>query len=315
MEAYLSTKELWEYVDGSSPKPSPADPSNVTAGEAKELADWKRKTAKASGELWLAIEDSQKVHIKEIKGDPVTMWKKLEGVHLQKKPGTRFNAYEVLFSIRKAEEESLTTLMARADKAMQNVKALRPTTFTLDDLDKELVCMALIRSLPADYNNFASSLLLLDSLDLTKLQSAFQNEEMQRTARHIDTSPALALHTSQQHGSCYFCGGTSHFEKDCEKKKRASEEAKKNTAQWKAKRGGRGKGKQNAKEATTQEKENGDMKIESAGSASALSSADDHAKWSRSQAASDWNADTGTSSHMTPHCHWFRSYTPHIVPI
>ena len=58
MEAYLSTKELWEYVDGSTPMPT-------TTAEVKELAEWKRKTAKASGEIWLAVEDSQKVHIIE----------------------------------------------------------------------------------------------------------------------------------------------------------------------------------------------------------------------------------------------------------
>ena len=30
---------------------------------------------------------------------------------------------------------------------------------------------------------------------------------------------------------------------------------------------------------------------------------------------SDWNADTGATSHMTPHLDWFSTYTPHRVPI
>jgi hypothetical protein len=29
----------------------------------------------------------------------------------------------------------------------------------------------------------------------------------------------------------------------------------------------------------------------------------------------DWNADTGATSHMTPHCHWLRNYTPKQIPI
>ena len=29
----------------------------------------------------------------------------------------------------------------------------------------------------------------------------------------------------------------------------------------------------------------------------------------------DWNADTGATSHMTPHCHWMRNYVPKRVPI
>lgn len=144
MEAYLSTKELWEYVDGSTPLPPPRDPNSPTAAEKKEIADWKRKAAKASGEIWLALEDNQKVHVKEVKSDPASMWKKLEGVHLQKKSGTRFNAYDVLFNIRKEENETLPTLIAHADKAMQDIKVLRPSDFTLDTLDKELLCMTLI---------------------------------------------------------------------------------------------------------------------------------------------------------------------------
>ena len=29
----------------------------------------------------------------------------------------------------------------------------------------------------------------------------------------------------------------------------------------------------------------------------------------------DWNADTGATSHMTPHRHWLRDYVPKRVPI
>jgi hypothetical protein len=29
----------------------------------------------------------------------------------------------------------------------------------------------------------------------------------------------------------------------------------------------------------------------------------------------DWNADTGATSHMTPHHHWIRNYTPLCNPI
>ncbi|KIM71204.1 hypothetical protein PILCRDRAFT_830502, partial [Piloderma croceum F 1598] len=29
----------------------------------------------------------------------------------------------------------------------------------------------------------------------------------------------------------------------------------------------------------------------------------------------DWNADTGATSHMTPHRHWLIDYKPYVVPI
>ena len=273
MEAYLATKELWEYVDGSTPRPTFANATAPTAGESKELSEWKRKAARASGEIWLAIEDSQKVYIKELKGDPALMWKKLEDVHLQKRPGTRFNAYDALFSIRKNETENLSALMARADKALQDIKALRPSNFTLDMLDKELLCMTLIRALPEEYNSFASSLLLLDSLDLHKLQSAFQNEESQRLARNVSGS-SQALQTLATI-LCFFCGGP-HVEKDCPRKKKASEEARKQEAQGKdSSRPKRKHGKQKAQESSTQEAEpekSNIAQLEFAGHASALSS-------------------------------------------
>jgi len=41
------------------------------------------------------------------KDDAVKMWGVLEGVHMHKQPGTRFNADDDLFSIRKNDEEDL----------------------------------------------------------------------------------------------------------------------------------------------------------------------------------------------------------------
>ena len=315
MEAHLQTKELWEYVDGSTPRPTFANSTQPTALEQKELSDWKRKVGKASGEIWLSLEDNQKIHVKEVKSDPVAMWSKLENVHLQKRPGTRFNAYDALFSIRKAEDETLPALMARAEKAMQDIKALRPSNFTLDMLDKELQCMTLIRALPADYNTFASSILLLDAFDLEKLQSAFHNEESQRLARNVassSSSSSLALQSSDL--LCYFCGG-KHPEKDCYRRKKASEEAKKQLAQYKEK--GRKKGKQKAQETfeTSAPEEGNAAQIEFAGHASALLSSSGRSQWLKSKGCTDWNTDTGATSHMTPHKHWFRSYSPHVVPI
>ena len=38
------------------------------------------------------------------------MWAKLESVHMQKRPGTRFNTYNALLSLSKLEDESLSSL-------------------------------------------------------------------------------------------------------------------------------------------------------------------------------------------------------------
>jgi hypothetical protein len=64
----------------------------------------------------VGIEESQKVHVKDVKSDPVKMWSKLKAVHVQQKPGARFNAYETLLGVRKHNEESLSDLMGRAER-------------------------------------------------------------------------------------------------------------------------------------------------------------------------------------------------------
>jgi hypothetical protein len=142
-------------------------------------------------------------------------------------------------------------------------------------LDKELLCMTLIRALPEDYNNFASSLLLLDFFDIDKLQYAFQNEESQCLARNV-SGTSHALHTMASF-ACFFCGGP-HMEKDCLRKKKASEKAKKQEAAEKGKEPNKSfkrkqKAKQNAHELSAQEPEaeKSDVaQVEFAGHASAL---------------------------------------------
>ena len=100
------------------------------------------------------VESEQRVHIANIQDDAVAMWKKLEAVHMVKKAGAHFNAYDDLFSIRKKEDEELQSLGNRVDAAMHSIQNLRPTGFTLDNLDEELASMAMIRSLPTKTSSF-----------------------------------------------------------------------------------------------------------------------------------------------------------------
>ena len=45
------------------------------------------------------VDNTQRVHFRGIKDDPLKMWGALEEVHMQKRPGTCFNAYDDLCSI------------------------------------------------------------------------------------------------------------------------------------------------------------------------------------------------------------------------
>jgi len=203
--------------------------SPPTAEEEKAHELWQDKSEKAAGHIYLMVQPDQRIHFQGISDDPVEMWKALEKVHLQKCPGTCFNAYNDLFSIRKEEEESLQTLMNRVDIAIHCIKDLCPTSFDINALDNKLASMALIRALPDEYSGFVSSLLLLDKLDKATIQQAFVTEETQRRRRANDASTsAIAMAAALVKAVCDFCGKSGHDQSKCFAYQRAQTRAKEN---------------------------------------------------------------------------------------
>ncbi|CDO76911.1 hypothetical protein BN946_scf184594.g18, partial [Trametes cinnabarina] len=317
MEARLRTLGAMRIVQGTESRPQFTEP--LDSGERRELRDYDSRVDAAAGEIWNCVEREQQTHLEAIRDDPGAMWRKLESVHMQKRPGTRFNTYNALLSLSKADDESLSTLSTRASQLKSDMKALRPADFDLSKLDDELVLMALIRALPAEYNALRQTLLLDDSLTLEKLQDTFVALENQPGAP--SSTPALSHAASTL--SCMFCGRSGHSEDQCFAKRDASTKVKEKAAQrTQYQRSGKGKRKETASEASKDAKDASDTAQESAGAAtvsagcaSALLSTSDRASWLSSPAAANWNTDTGASAHMTPHRHWFRSYSPHVIPI
>ena len=301
MSAWLKTAGVWRIVQGKSTAPSTSSPP--TAEQSKLLEDWEIKSDKAAGWLFMMVEPDQRVHFNGISDDPVAMWKALETVHLQKKPGTRFNAYDDLFSIRMEENESLQTLLNRVDTAVNKIRELRPSDFTLDKLDEELASMACIRALGDDYSAFISSLLLKDNLDKATIHQAFVTEETQRKRRAVDSSHLAmsALSSFKEKKSpagplCRYCKRPGHIQANCYlyvgkqviEKQKATSKSSSTSA--------------NSTTTTVQEY---------AGNASVS----DLSSPLQLKADFDWIADTGATSHMTPHRHWLRDYTPLCIPI
>jgi hypothetical protein len=173
MKAQLQSKKVWMVVSGVHSKPSPT---------ADNYMDWLEKEEVAAGMIYLALQDGQKAQIEAHQDDPKKMWEELEAIHVQKRPSTRFIAYNTLLSITKQDEESLPSLTSRIEKAMQDIKQLRPKAFTITDLDNDLVSMTMVRSLGPEYQSFVSSLVLLPQFDFKTVKEAFLNEELTRKA-------------------------------------------------------------------------------------------------------------------------------------
>ena len=151
------------------------------------------KAEKAAGEIYLLVENDQRVHFRGHEENSIKMWELLEAAHLSKKPGARFNAYDDLFNIRKQDDETLVDLGIRIKKAIQTIQNLRPANFTIAKLDTELQCMALIRSLPEEYQHLSTSLLLKNKLVL----QAFRSEELNC---HCHTTQAESLNQAKADG-------------------------------------------------------------------------------------------------------------------
>ncbi|KAI0072021.1 hypothetical protein K474DRAFT_1605896 [Panus rudis PR-1116 ss-1] len=91
VQASLRSKGFWRIVSGSICKPDDK--------EAEKLEAYLDEADRAAGILFLAVDKDQRVHLAGIEDDPVKIWVKLEEIHMEKGAGTRFNAYDDLFSI------------------------------------------------------------------------------------------------------------------------------------------------------------------------------------------------------------------------
>ncbi|PBK90679.1 hypothetical protein ARMGADRAFT_885988, partial [Armillaria gallica] len=164
MEVLLKTRRLWLATSGRYREPDYVDAENPTRAEIKDWQDWWETLDAAAGIIYLCLESSQKAHVEDFhsKGDPEGMWDKLKATYQQRKPITRFTAYDSFFSIRKEDAESLTDLYSRVTRSMTEIRNLRPAHFGLSQLNEELQCMALIHALPRpEYNNFVTLLFFL----------------------------------------------------------------------------------------------------------------------------------------------------------
>jgi hypothetical protein len=246
---------------------------------------------KAAGNIYVHLSQSQRAHVRGIEDDPIAMWDKLSSIHSQQVPGMRFGAYNKLLSVTKQPDESLQSVAGRVSEALARVQELRPESFTIVQLDEELAIMAMLRALPRDvYGDFVSSLMREKTLTRADVESAFQVEQIERNAQDGPLVGSAALRMfgkpSSPRGNsdeCPFCTIKGHAQEDCYKYKSARNDTIKLV-----------------KERKVEKAQRAQVRL----AASLPSSADAH-----------WIADTGATSHMTPHRLWFTSYRPHVVLI
>ena len=190
IQAQLQRNGTWRVVSGRYPKPSP--PAAASSDD-----QWHGMNENAAGIIYSQVEPSIQSLIRDFLDDSVGMWKKLKDTYSQDNAASRFLVLDEFLSISKGEEESLTSLCARVEDNLQKVRSAHSEKLTLAEFEEELAMMALIRSLPAEFANFRSSLLLVPgSLDFKKVKDAFLQEERNRQPRASEQAAMKASTTS-----------------------------------------------------------------------------------------------------------------------
>ena len=216
---------------------------------------------------------------------------------------------------------------------MSNIQQLRPkdtsSPYTIKDLDNELICMAMVRSLGDEYSHFVSSLLLFQCLEKDRLKEAFLAEELQcmRCPEYTSGSEAILFASGSNckcppSVSCSFCEYSNHCIHKCQNLVKAES----NYLSQKSKHTRKGGNSTNQASDTSSssqppgESSSGSQStsqaMECTGNAS-LRSLDPSSPLYPLQLNADvhWNADTGATAHMTPHHHWMWNYTQKCVPV
>jgi hypothetical protein len=194
----------------------------------------------------------------------------------------------------------------------------------MDNLNDDLSAMAMIRTLGPEYTEFASSLIRFNPTRSEVVQ-AFTREHNHcpphtggaDNATYRAQGPPLS--SSIQDAVCDFCSFKGHLEATCHRRAAARDQAHKDIAERKA---GHHTGcPQAANVASTASGLSESVQsagqaysVELAGNAS-TSSSPEPLPAILAVSSTDWTTDTGATAHMTPHCHWFASYTPCNVPI
>ncbi|KAJ7742008.1 hypothetical protein DFH07DRAFT_777923 [Mycena maculata] len=200
-EAYAGTKGLWCMCIRAEIYPTPKDEDALTREERNDIEVYETRKTKASGEIWLGVEESLRDYLREVKGEPSDMLAILEATYNQKAPGIRFKAYNDFLNVTLRDDVEphlvLTTLITDITNSLSFIRHQHPEKFELGMLDAELATMVTLRALRnsenTDYHAFAAQFLMKAELSFDDVAATIRRYfQSKPTAKQGDTEAALA---------------------------------------------------------------------------------------------------------------------------
>ena len=241
--------------------------------------------------------------------DPQVILKAIKAAYGKSSFATQYNMMQAFLAVKQESSEMVAAFISRTRKALHFLQSTHPPAalvasrsstsdpiYSLDDSDHELLISVLLQG--TKYTALTTSLLAQSDLTVQQVEDVLKNEEAHKTgvaaaaaAAATTPSTAAAPASTSSHWSkkpkpiCAFCGRPGHITERCFKLEAASKKAKEEVSNDSSK--SQSDGKANVADSTTP--------MESAGAASV------HLLSSPSSLPDAWNADTGATSHMTPH--------------
>ena len=307
-------KACWRYANTAVAAPVPTNALAPTAAEATALNDHAESSETAAGIILNSLDPSQYFHVEGMMDDPHGMWTALKAVYQTQKANSRFYAMQALLAIHKENTESLSDFITRVNTAGSNLKALIATTLTVNDVIDEMCIHSAITGLgEGEYDSFTSSVLMIDNIDRAKVTEAFRNEDVKRSTITASSSALAAKATptpKRGPGNGYFCTKCNKAGHSLERCFIEHPELKRG---YRGTRGSGGKGKANADASANKAQD--EVQPPATVKESACNASPRPPSSPIIDADTEWNTDTGATSHMTPHREWLRDYEPYRAPI
>lgn len=166
MEALLIKNERWEYVSGKKRKPE-IDTSSKAAQE-----EWSIGDQKAKADLILSISPSVLEHIGgcETARD---VWLKLESIDTSKRPSRKTSLLKQLTLHRMKDDDDIRDYMSKFFDTVSKLEAMNV------GINKDLLAIVLLYSLPESYENIKCAIELSDqlpNLDTLKVKILEEND-------------------------------------------------------------------------------------------------------------------------------------------
>jgi len=304
MTHFLNCHGLGLIITQDWVKPTIADMSKATSAERQELLAFQQAQSKAAGYLYAAVPVDQRVHIDGVNPmDAVAIWDKLKSTFVKQNSTSRFTALDTLLRVQLKEGEGLVDLAARTTRLRNEFKQLLPDGYKVDQLLDDMEVNALLNALPSDrYTTLSETLWLQSNLTRQDVHDKFIAHERKVKVDIVKTEGAMAASASSH---CHSCKQLGHFAADCPHAAEIEKFISTLTTGQASTSGSRNSGKKHKKKKANQASEaKEETEAAHASVTSSIPTSDSH-----------WNTDTGCTSHMTPHCHWFNTYKPHVVPI